>query len=1837
MATTFCRAVEKYLKIMGKEQEELKDILLSPDFVYVWKDIGTKIDSMINDFNNKKASIKWLSDADAKQIVDYMKAKKVQSEIINIANTLKNGARNRMNKVRVNEQALTDIAEFSYLIKTDPTPTADSMLSTLKGVKDQFVASDDLKFETVSKMYDELLDVLGLEQSDVIQLLVKDRTVNVTKKDLLSKFVDADTVIGWRGKINAFIDKYVAEIEGWWKKVYQWLLDWDLLKTTWTKLNVEWLVNKYIDEISAWVDEKRLIQIQDEISDALAPVVEELEVKRISDAIEANRKIAQSEEYMNQAWYTAQFPLKYVWGKQVTKPLKVTNEWMSDDLYKQYINDFLKPHFGGRSIDNITEDDVRIYVEPLYADHNELTGLVDVTKLTTNIFEVKAQRNDGGVNIYHINTNDVNEIQQSLNYTARQWFLDPFAKTGLGIHLGNPLDKEQALFVEQYKAYVDGMWNEEKAILNSYIRGSDGEFESRRSNFLASIETPEYQSSFGSRFIVSRYLLRNNDYLKAFAKNAHRRIQHLNPFFSRFRNEFDKKIRNFFYRESNKIKRFEVQYNEHEDLFQVMNLVKKLNSKDLLETKVPEDQIKNVWQAYRTDKNIIHALRQNGYIPKTNDENIRATFREVVKNMNANKSRDKNSFLTSMSFAYTNFKLKSSENYTLPDMEYIGTIVDDMIEGYSKAYFDMYRKIDKVKETKKWEELTQDLVRETITKSYLSDPDMFNVRIFNAESYSTLKLMKKTDSLVYWDSQHFKKMMLSNKWVTEKKADRLFGDYMGQAIGPLLARRWRNLAYEFKLNWLTTNGKVLALQDFVTNGIVNHSLNWFYRNQNKEFSDLTRKLFDLEDFDDIVSPTPRLESSYMIDAQKNITEAQARTFIDRFAEHMWDKISDVWNYGTKKTLWVDIVPNWANRSKKYRKTHKDIKAKLKELWVKDVNTIEDIRLAVKNDADFLEIQRMFNDAGDAVFSFDSLSKLKRAGESSELNAWEVAALFSSPQNVVPLLSRMLWFQNKIFNRVIEEWNINLQWLSDVADEIKRLKKTEKDLRKKLKEVTKGEDVEFGRAQELKTELTRVKSDKQQLINYVEDQYGAILKEAEEIYQRQMNISTLIWDNRNGFSQFWMLNFFSWWGSKMVGYWTHYLFLDNFRKFHETYMKYGAGPATKEFMANMVNSPQLRSLLWSTKIYLKAMMNMDKDNDFEAYDPQGIWDKAFKWFQLSPFYVWLQSFFVTRALWQSLDQFDWALDLGYRTDQALGKSMNAFLYGVFSNIGREFRQLGLQPVATAFNAAVQNKGIGVDDVADILVDYFAQSISTYSAYSLNDVYKGAKFDRLDQDQIYPLLDMVLGTSITKYRWEVDNLIKDSFDLKTLKEKWDKWFGSFLDPFGALNQAVALPTYYSTKLKLGQYQRLVEDDADVQAAKSGDFSWLSDAVLDFAVKNTKKYTWSGLYKDDPEASDEAWQLGFVIADIEAKWVNPNSVLNVFKYWDLDTKKRKLAELEVAGASKYSIMMLMNEGMKQATDEFKDQYKDQTGVTAPKDVQERLTREYMRQNIEVFAEIDKNFHKTVVEWVIRDKHGGQIAGIKEIGKWGQASSAFRLLSMGILAELVDLDKIEFDRRNVNNVFSVIFDDIPEDKKAQAIIQAHDTIEELPWVTEYWKEATKAAMLFSEMKNLKKFLTDPKATALKDDVRRLAEIIIDVDHRTDTNPSYLKNLYGSNFKLPKDWIGARKRADWDMSWFPSQVKLWLKSLRSDIFKTPELKRKALNYITSSRSNLTLKPIVASRDLLDKISIDDREKFFEVTLAPEPPRTQISRVKLPTWWKKRWRKRKKTKRARKLKIKKTT
>jgi len=1065
---------------------------------------------------------------------------------------------------------------------------------------------------------------------------------------------------------------------------------------------------------------------------------------------------------------------------------------------------------------------------------------------------------------------------------------------------------------------------------------------------------------------------------------------------------------------------------------------------------------------------------------------------------------------------------------------------------YTDIYYDMYKNVDGVSER----ELTRLEVADAVRKELLASND-FSILSFNANMYTNMQTVANIDWRVSWMKNlwwyNYMRNLINKSWVPDRVAKRLYKDMVEweSLFSSNMLKRFlgkvRGVTYALKLNRLSPQASMMALQDWVTNWVRAYSttLGWS-KSKQRLISWLYKRINDSEAFWKRFDGLFALDSDASI-SQKNILMESSRSdVIDRF-----------WWWLSKKS--VELETRVADAETRWMTAAESIKYTLLKpvswLSVQQLSALESPLSMSPKVLDFmgantLMYQKVFDESWISPEYFDFLID---GIEALHKEMWTIVARFDE-------VSKKLW-------------ELRAKWIYD-SDEYKALNQ---------------EFVELGVKKDIAEKSYKNATDNMyNKLNWVKE-------EAELDYQRLYSMGIFNGSNRNGFSRLTRINFFSSWGSKTMWEFLYYWLLKPIGNFFEMWSRYWYWAAAKNMLYELPNNYHLISLFQWAGTYMRMMNRLWKDSEFKEYVPEKKIEYLMWLFKMTPLYQWMLSFVGSRALIYWIDDYNNAKDFWLNDWQAVGKWIGTALFHILGNVMKDLKTTMIKPSSQLLNMFSENKDMSANDWVQFILDYVNDNVTSYTRFALMDSYKWVTFRRVDESAGYSFLDMLLWTA-TQYRWDVDKLISDSFlALQQAKDpEWSLVDYMWLDR--TLWNISGWSAYLTTKVKYNRIDDKLKDDKEFDKVLKWEIdpNLLSNEILDYMSKKLAKHSWMSSFDTDKKiTSDEQWKIAFILNELKQDWVDTEKLMLVMKYGNLKDREREQAWLEAVGATSMAITSLYAYAWKVLMSEERKRFKKVYWETMPEEAQAEIKRTYMKNVLPNVIDADKQMHINLADAYIRETYWGTVAGVKSIEKWGADTEAMRIYKIWLLSEIVDMDKIWFDKNNVKTVFGNLFEKASPEKKWELLIDAFDTIDKVPNVSQNWKVATKAAMMYANIRDLKSLLNGKHWKEFEKPVSDLVEMIIDVDNATTINPALLDNLAGLSWRSKQaksnKWLIDYKKSKtgFKATNFPEIVKTWLKSLRWDIKANPKLKAIATKYL---RKKLT-------SGWVKKLSLDDFRK----------------------------------------------
>jgi len=1765
-------------------------------------------------------------------------------EITNILNSNKFNKNSSVRKVLEIKKKLKQIYDVSQMFRSAWDAEAfdvkliNHSVSSLNTLFKQLSNSTSID-DTIKVLSDFWLkqdDIMGMKSDLIYSMydsLSREDKVLFDINWILWYYKSWEKIEWYTKQINQLVNIYTNKNPQIWKKIRKLLpkrkdkfvdLVWQDIYTEWFKWYVKELKSisnkitdvKYLKKklLKKWVDDdiskaelKRLDtliekhtkkankiskKVQNNISDNTARISKD----KLMKSFNKRKLYTQYWEWTStfEKYWIKRPNIVYNWNKTILsigKP-SVNAKGVDDFTYKKLLKSFLKPEYNWR-IPSIykTADDIKNAVKTFYdnvVDKSWKAVDVKVVEVRDNVLDITI-----GKNTVYLDLSKPDEAMANLNFLSKQAMLEPNIKQFFWIKTFNPDTPDEQVVSEVMTNFYKNMSDVEKQML---IEDVEDWTNILLDHYLTKIWQPLNEVNYnGILNKFNAFFLPNHIYLKEYSPDFYKRFKYLSNKMWILKNTEAVKMEKFYINNKPKISEFSKFFDENKDFFHIYEYMKRYH-------KVSADDISDLYTVYKGAaadwKNVTEILElilpeYSKYkkldIPlwKFSDMLERFTKRE--------KWLQNSSFYTTMAW-YRNKEwlgnvIPTTELKWIWDLE---KFIEDYVwewGKYEKIFYDMYKNIDWIP--------PQDIKAYEISdwlRKQLLNWGSYSISRFNENLYSKMDSASNLDWVVSWMKSHwwsqYMKNLMKLDWVPDNVVNRIYWDMikweslfwknMYQKF--LWKIRW--LTYTIKLNVLSPNAWGMAMQDWLTNWVrVYTTTQWWSQAKQRLISGLYKRLH-WEAFDDKFKKLFSLDSNASLDQRNILMETTKASATSRFVSFL-----------TKKSTQIEAaLEEWVSKGYK---------------WAK-------------------EVQYILKKTGVAWLSASKINAL----QSPLALAPKVLDFFGANTLMYQKVFDESWISTDFFNTLID-------WVEDLYKTMNKLKKDETKLTKNVMDMSNRGATDTASFKKAKWELIDVQTrasiaekEYQRHSDIIYNKLNSIKEEAELDYQRLYSMWIFNGSNRNWFSRLTWLNFFSSWGSKTMWEFLYYGLLKPIWVFKEMTTRYGFGAAMKNMLTELPNNYHLTSLFQWAGMYMRLMHRLWKDEDFAEYTPERKIEYLLGLFKMTPFYQWILSFVGSRALSYGVDDYWKAKDFWLNDWQAVGKWIWTALFHIVGNIYKDVSQTLIKPSSQLIRMYSENKDMSANDWVQFILDYFHDNVRSYTRYALMDSYKWISFKRLDDASWYSFLDMLLWTA-TKYRWDVDKLIDDSYLALQQSKKPDGNIFDYMWLERNFGNLLGRSTYLTTKLKHWRITKELQWDKNFDNILNWDLTEVSDEMVDYLEKKLAKHSWINSFdKEKDITNDEQWKIAFILNELKNDWLDVDKIMLTMKYGNLKAREKDLASMEMVGATNVAITSLYAYTMKKLLQEEKAQFRKLYNDTMPEDMQTEIKRNLMKKFLPSIIQADKQMHINLADSYIRANYWDTLAWVKELWKWGADSEAMRIYKIGLLAELVDMDKFDFDRDNVKNVFSTLFEKATPEKKWELIIDAFDTIDKIKWVSQNWKVATKAAILYWHIRDLKTLINWEHWDVISSSVTKLSEMIFDVDNATTINPSLLDNLAWLSGRKKVSLSGKKlknygKQPSWyNRTNFADIVKNWVSSLRKDIVNNPKLKSLAIDY---ARKKL-------SASGTPKMSFEQLSNYLSKKplwyAKPKSWPVQKSEWKLKsklTWTAKRW-KAVKTKRARKIK-----
>jgi len=650
-----------------------------------------------------------------------------------------------------------------------------------------------------------------------------------------------------------------------------------------------------------------------------------------------------------------------------------------------------------------------------------------------------------------------------------------------------------------------------------------------------------------------------------------------------------------------------------------------------------------------------------------------------------------------------------------------------------------------------------------------------------------------------------------------------------------------------------------------------------------------------------------------------------------------------------------------------------------------------------------------------------------------------------------------------------------------------------------------------------------------------------------------------WLNRNVFSRWWVLNFFSSWGSKMFADNFYHMVAKPYRNFQLTYKLTGSiKNAIDSYVTTIISSDRFQAFIKQLVLWAQLAYESHKDKNID-------WDAKSQIINTTLAFQWIMSFVMTRAL------VNWASTAAHISDNEKWTNMQKATYAwlsvatsILRNFSRETQMVWKLPLALLEMA---NKWeLNSDSFQYALKSWLLNTLNGSLTYNIKDLVDWQYVQRFDDKSEYWALESIWWFDITKWS-ELKDKMKD-----------EVWFEKFLsNPASAIKDKLSITALWSAYAITNWWKKTKE--LEILKKDKNLLNIQNNAVMPSDYYTNPAYVKSlksiisessltkGWDLTNTNSIDKA-KLELVFQDLKDKWLNPNKVISLIQSGIIHWKQADIAKITTMLNSKAGAATLLAYSASQIIKNKEHLLKQIYWKNVPADIISQYDWEVIKNVLPTLARLDRNLHAKLLWLYMKNTY---------MQKWSDMAKIFGTkvspeLRAKLFAQVVDLDDTKWNNDKIASYPTTILKWVKDEYKADMIWKVFDWIDE-SWVSYNTNIAAKASVLYNNYKHIKELLQkDPDKYQWA--IKKLTDMIWHTDDAITRDPSVLEWMLWS-------WRGRRVRMKTTKSWvkiklntskLPQKVKNTVRALKKWTLRIPAVKLE-IQKLLNTKMNLRYKP----------------------------------------------------------------
>lgn len=686
------------------------------------------------------------------------------------------------------------------------------------------------------------------------------------------------------------------------------------------------------------------------------------------------------------------------------------------------------------------------------------------------------------------------------------------------------------------------------------------------------------------------------------------------------------------------------------------------------------------------------------------------------------------------------------------------------------------------------------------------------------------------------------------------------------------------------------------------------------------------------------------------------------------------------------------------------------------------------------------------------------------------------------------------------------------------------------------------------------------------------------KEVETLYKRFYTTWAMRWLMRNDWSRRVLWNTFSsWWAKKTWEYLYNWLFKAfndavHISKKHNL-SRLEAAKVFTHWLFNDHTVSVLNSMLLSTKFWYQ-LNKVDDENWNEENFSRVILES-------NPLVWGMKSFLLTRSGLSAIKWYNTAKELWFDTPQSIALWLENWFRGLMTNFLKEVKTIATAPIYSwiQWYHRYEDPWLAFDIALQAVVRRWRWSMR----YLMYDVYQNVNYERMDIRNPSVWIDIAMWEAYTAQKMNTTEFIDKVY---LSRRTWDKPLDIFVNSLEWIADTLFVwsryPLWIWNQTVLERIRWFLKNDEDYIKLEDRDISVLDNKAKLKFFKDIEdwRYLWAFDWKEPNTRTQR--KVAAIMNDMEKNWTDIHKFNQIINSWLLSRTKQEEAMLilEWTTWTKAESAIVLSYLMRQAYEEQEKAIVSELWVRSlPDDIKDWIRIDLINQFWPLFLQLDKSAHAKVITDYLREKYPKYIS---EDAATARTSTLRRAVDLEIMTWLVDLGKIDWDRRLFNNIWAFLLSNVPDELAPKMVADYFGEIDNMKWHTEEAKSVIKAGILYWNRNRLMQLYTSEYWGIFEWGLEKLAEIIWDTDDKlAELNPF--------------DAIAIR-------SWWAKQSRSWkkLKWAEDMWYVDPKLPQEVNDVISKMRDHISkTQPQIA-----DKVI---RNRLWQTNFKPLPKIDEIT------------------------------